>query len=322
MSPDTEAARTFFRQKKRALTNKLMSVKEAVERFVKDGDYIASGGFGTNRIATAILHEILRQRKRNLGFAGHTSTHDFQIIAAGNLNGEKLLARLDLAYVIGLEVRGLSPHGRRVVESGAVELCEWTNYALACRLRAAAAGIPFLPSYTMLGTDTFRFSAAKVIDCPFTHRKVVALPALYPDVGIIHVHAADCYGNCRIRGISVADFDLARASKRVIVSVEHLVSNDDIRSAPDSTMIPAFCVDAVCEVPFGSYPGNMPGEYFSDEEHLRLWLQAEKNEAEFSNFVKKYILDVPDFESYLQLCGGMNRIRELRALELLVPMEE
>jgi len=117
MNPDSEAARAFFRQKKRALTNKLLSVREAVTRFVKDGDYIASGGFGSNRIATAILHEILRQKKRNLGFAGHTTTHDFQIVAAGNMHGERLIARLDLAYVLGLEARGLSPHSRRVVEA-------------------------------------------------------------------------------------------------------------------------------------------------------------------------------------------------------------
>ncbi len=298
-----------------------MSVKEAVACFVKDGDYIASVGFGTNRIATAVLHEILRQRKRQLGFAGLTATHDFQILAAGNMNGERLIARLDLAYVIGLEIRGLSPHGRRVIENGGVEVCEWTNYALACRLRAAAAGIPFIPSYTMLGTDTFRFSAAREIRCPFSGRKLVALPALYPDVGIIHVHEADCYGNSRIRGITVADFDLARASKRVIISAEHLVSTDEIRNHPDMTTIPAFCVDAVCEVPFGSYPGNMPGEYYSDEEHLRQWLKIEEDEAEFSKFLETYIYDVPYFEDYLQLCGGMNRIRELRAMELRVPRE-
>lgn len=322
MSPDTEATRELFRKKNKALTNKLMSVKEAVERFVKDGDYLGSGGFGTNRIATAALHEILRQRKRNLGFAGHTATHDFQILAAGNMNGAKLLSRVDLAYIIGLEARGLSPHSRRVVESGELEVCEWTNYALACRLRAAAAGIPFLPSYTMLGTDTFRFSAAKEIECPFTRRKLVALPALNPDVSVIHVHEADSYGNCRIGGITVADPDLARASKRVIITTERIVSTDEIRSAPQATVIPALCVDAVCEVPFGCYPGNMPGEYFSDEEHLRMWLEVEKDVAAFSAFLKKYIYDVPDFESYLQLCGGMNRIAKLRALELLVPGSE
>ena len=94
-----------------------MSVPEAVLEFVHDGDYLASGGFGADRIATALLHEIVRQQKQNLGFAGHTATHDFQILAAGNLTGRgHLLKRVDAAYIIGLEARGLSPHARRVVE--------------------------------------------------------------------------------------------------------------------------------------------------------------------------------------------------------------
>jgi len=319
MQPDTEAAREFFRSKNKALTSKLMSVREAVERFVYDGDYLGSGGFGTNRIATAALHEILRQRKRHLRFAGHTATHDFQILAAGNLDGGKLLRQVDIAYVVGLEARGLSPHSRRVLESGEVEVCEWTNYALAVRLRAAAMGVPFLPSHTMLGTDTFRMSAAKEMVCPFTGRKLVALPALYPDVSVIHVHEADRFGNCRINGITVADLELARASKRVIITAERLITTDEIRSAPHATAIPAICVDAVCEVPCGSYPGNMPGEYYSDEEHLRHWLEVEKEEAAFRAFLKRYIYDVPDFNGYLELCGGMKRVAELRALELLAP---
>ncbi len=322
MDPDPDAARAFFRKKSRALTNKVMSVKEAVSRFVHDGDYLASGGFGANRIATAALHEILRQKRRNLGFAGHTTTHDFEIITAGNMDGEKLLARLDIAYIIGLEARGLSPHARRVMESGEVQVCEWTNYALAVRLRAAAAGVPFMPVRNMLGTDTFRFSAGKEITCPFTGRKLLALPALYPDVSLIHVHESDCYGNCRIKGITIADLDLARASKRLIITTERIVSNDEIRMTPEATVIPSFCVDAVCEVPYGSYPGNMPGEYFSDEEHLRAWLQVEKDEEAFRAFLKKFIYDVPDFESYLRLCGGMERMKELRAQELFLPRKE
>ena len=319
MQPDTEAARHFFRGKNKALTSKLMPVREAVERFVHDGDYLGSGGFGTNRIATAALHEILRQRKRHLRFAGHTATHDFQILAAGNLDGGKLLAQVDIAYVVGLEARGLSPHSRRVLESGEVEVCEWTNYALAVRLRAAAMGVPFLPTHTMLGTDTFRESAAKEIECPFTGRKLVALPALYPDVSVIHVHEADCFGNCRINGITIADMELARASKRVIITTERLIATDEIRRAPHATAIPALCVDAVCEVPCGSYPGNMPGEYFSDEDHLRQWLEVEKDESTFRAFLKKHIYDVPDFANYLELCGGAKRIAELRDLELLTP---
>ena len=322
MDPSADAARACFREKSRALTNKVMSVKEAVSRFVHDGDYLGSGGFGANRIATAVLHEILRQKKRNLGLAGHTTTHDFQILAAGNRNGEKLLARVDVAYIVGLEARGLSPQARRVMESGEVEVCEWTNFALACRFRAAAAGVPFFPARNMLGTDTFTRSATKEIVCPFTGIKLVALPALYPDVSVIHVHESDAYGNCRIRGITIADLDLARASKRLIVTTERLITNDEIRNSPHATAIPSFCVDAVCEVPYGSYPGNMPGEYFSDEEHLREWLRVEKDEAELDAFLNKYIYGVEDFEGYLALCGGLARMKELRAQELLLPKED
>src|SRR3954454_2802244 len=167
--PSAEHARQFFATKPRALTDKLTTVADAVRRLVVDGDYLAIGGFGADRIPTAVLHEIVRKRKQNLGFAGHTATHDFQILAAGNLTDRgRLLARVDIAYVVGLEARGLSPHARRVMESGGVEVCEWTNYMLALRLRAAASGVPFLPARTMLGTDTLRRSAAKVIRCPFT----------------------------------------------------------------------------------------------------------------------------------------------------------
>jgi glutaconate CoA-transferase, subunit A len=314
--PDPEEARKFFRRKRTGFRDKVMTVKEAVTQLVHDGDYLASGGFGTNRIATAALHEIVRQKKRNLAFAGHTATHDFQILAAGNRRGEKLLARVDAAYIVGLEARGLSPHSRRVMESGEIEVCEWTNYALACRLRAAACGVPFIPARVMLGTDTFARSAAKEVSCPFTGRNLAALPALYPDVSVIHVHESDCCGNSRIRGITVADLDLARASKRLIVTAERLVSNREIRSSPHETVIPSFCVDAVCEVPYGSYPGNMPGQYFSDEEHLRLWLEAEKDEEEFERFLDRYLYGVEDFESYLGRCGGAARMRELRVLEL------
>ena len=104
-----------------------------------------------------------------------------------------------------------------------------------------------------------------------------------------------------------------------IISAERIISNDEIRSAPHLTVIPSLCVDAVCEVPCGSYPGNMPGEYFSDEEHLREWMRAEKDETTFKAFLQKYIYGVPDFENYLRLCGGMEKIRALHDLELMLP---
>ena len=316
-SPDCEAAREAFRQKPRAMTDKVMPVAEAVARFVRDGDYLGSGGFGGDRIATAALHEIVRQNKQDLSFAGHTATHDFQILCAGNQTGRgQTLARVDIAYVVGLEARGLSPHARRVMESGDVQCCEWTNYTLALRLHAAAMGVPFLPGRTMLGTDTFARSAAETIRCPFTGQMLAAIPALWPDVAVIHVHEADCYGNCRLRGTTVADLDLARAANRVIITCERLLPESETRRDPSLTVIPFLCVDAVCEVPYGSYPGNMPQEYFSDEAHLRQWLTEERDPQGHLAFIEKYLFNVADFDEYLALCGGPARLRELRREEL------
>ncbi|MCX7838127.1 MAG: CoA transferase subunit A [Anaerolineae bacterium] len=311
-SPDVTDAREFFRTKPRAMTNKLMSVAEAVSRFIHDGDYFASGGFGGVRISTAVLHEIVRQRKKNLGFSGHTSTHDFQILAAG-----KCFDRCDIAYIVGLEMRGLSPNARRVMESGAVKVTEWTNAMLAWRYKAAAMGVPFLPVRSSLGTDVFRYSAAKEITCPFTGQKLAAVPALFPDVSVIHVHRADVYGNAQVDGIAIADFDLARASKRLIITTERIVSTDEIRQDPSKTLVPYFMVDAVCLVRYGSYPGNMPYEYYSDEEHLAEWMEAEKDEATLAAFVDKYIYGTKNFEEYLALKGGEKRMAELIALEPL-----
>jgi glutaconate CoA-transferase subunit A len=317
--PSANQARAFFAGKPRSLIDKVTTVADAVARLIADGDYLAIGGFGSDRLPTAVLHEILRQGKRDLSLAGHTATHDFQILCAGSLTGRgKTLAKVEIAYVVGLEARGLSPHARRVLESGDVQCTEWTNYALAVRFKAAAMGLPFLPSRTMLGTDTFRKSGARAIACPFTGETLVALPALYPDVAVIHVHEADRYGNCRIHGITVADIDLARAAKKLIITCERLIPNDDIRGDPSRTVIPFYCVDAVCEVPYGSYPGNMAYEYFSDEKHLCQWLEAEKDLAGFRKFLDEYIYGVKSFGEYLQRCGGLERLQELRRQEFLL----
>jgi glutaconate CoA-transferase subunit A len=311
-SPDVDAARAFFAQKSRAMTDKFMSVTEAVRQFVHDGDYLASGGFGGVRIATAALHEIVRQHKTGLGLSGHTATHDFQILAAG-----KSFDRCDIAYVVGLERRGLSPNARRYLESGAVRMTEWSNATLGWRYKAAAMGIPFLPARSVLGTDTFRYSAAKEIQCPFTGLTLLAIPALFPDVGLVHVHRADRFGNAQVDGISIADYDMARACKRLIVTTERIVSTDEIRKNPCQTFIPYWLVDAVCEVRYGSYPGNMPYEYYSDEEHLAEWLEAEKEESTLQAFIDKYIYGTANFEEYLALKGGETRMRELYELEPL-----
>ncbi len=316
--PSANAQRRAFRDKPRPLTAKLMSVKDAVAKFVHDGDYLAIGGFGTNRIPAAVCHEILRQEKKNLRFAGHTATFDFQLLCAGNMLGRgPTLAAVDSAYIVGIEARGLSPHARRVMESGTVTSVEWSNYALAVRLQAGAMGVPFLPMRSMLGTDTFNYSAAKVIECPFTGEKLCAVPSLVPDVAAIHVHEADEFGNCRLRGTSVADIELSRAAKHLIITCERIIPNDEIRKEPWLTAIPFLCVDAVCEVPGGSYPGNMPGEYFSDEEYLRQWMATEKDTEKYKAFLHEYVYGVADFAEYLLKSGGADGMSELRRQELL-----
>jgi glutaconate CoA-transferase, subunit A len=311
--PDPDKARDFFRTKPRTMTDKRMSVKEAVARFIPDGCYFATGGFGANRIPNAVCHEVVRQGRKGLGFSGHTTTHDFQVLCAG-----KCFDRLDAAYIVGLEARGLSPNARRYMQSGEVRVADWSNYALAARLRAAAEGVSFGLTRSMLGTDTFKRSAAKVIECPFTGKKLAAVPALWPDVAAIHVHAADMYGNSVIRGISIADLELSRAAKHLIITTERVVDTSTIRDDPTATSIPFYLVDAVCEVPNGSYPGNMPYLYFSDEEHLAEWMRVEKDPEEFEKFLDRYIYGVASFEEYVELCGGRERIEQLYKIENLV----
>ncbi|CCK79917.1 CoA transferase subunit A [Desulfobacula toluolica] len=311
--PDPDNARAFFRTKSRKMTNKLMTVKDAVEKFTHDEDYLAIGGFGANRIPTAICHELLRQGRKKMGFAGHTATHDFQILSAG-----KVFNRLDASYVVGLEARGLSPNARKYLQSGEVEVTDWSNYGLAARFKAAAMGVPFLPIRTSLGTETYKYSAAKTIECPFTEVPYMAVPALYPDVAAIHVHAADVYGNCQLKGITISDLDVARAAKRLIITTEKIISNDDIRREPIRTIIPYYLVDAVCEVPYGSYPGNMAYEYFSDEEHIQEWMRLEKDPEAFKEFLDKNIYQCETHFDYLQKNGGMEKMRKLRQKELLV----
>lgn len=313
--PDPDKARAFFRTKPRKSVTKMMTLKDAVAEYVHDGDYLAIGGFGANRTPIAACHEILRQGRKHMGFAGHTATHDMQILSAG-----QVFDRLDVAYVVGLEARGLSACSRAYIESGNVTVTEWTNYALAARLQAAAQNVPFAVIRNMMGTDTFTHSAGKMVNCPFTGKKVLLVPALYPDVAVIHVHEADVYGNARFTGISVADLELANAARRVIITTEKIVG-EDIRRNPHQTRIPFHVVDAVCHVPHGGYPGNMPGEYFSDEEHLKEWLTVEKDPDTFKAFLDKHIYGCADHADYVNLNGGLEKIRALKEKELLLHRE-
>ncbi len=310
VNPDADAARKVFRRKSRRMVDKTTTVKEAVSRLIHDGDYVASGGFGSNRVPVAVMHEIVRQQKRNLCFSGQTSTHILQILVAG-----KCIRAFDAAYVVGQEARGVSQICRRAFESGEIETTEWTSAALAWRYKAAAMGLSFLPIRSMLGTDTLKQSAAMELDCPFTGKKYAVVPALYPDVALIHVHRSDIYGNCQIEGVGFSDYDLARAAKKLIITSETLIGNEEIRLRPEHTAIPYYLVDAVIEVPFGAYPSNMAYAYFADEEHLQEWLAAEKGEETLLKFLDKNIYRCKNHWDYLLVNGGLERLNQLRQKE-------
>ena len=144
--------------KTRALVDKRMDLKDAVKRFVKNGDYLAIGGFGHIRIPMATIYEIVRQRIKNLSVAGHTAVQDIDMLMAGGC-----VKNVDIAYVVGFELRGLSGVQRRLFESGEVKKTDYTNGVMSYRVRAGAQGIPFIPVKSMLGTDTMRNSPGKVV---------------------------------------------------------------------------------------------------------------------------------------------------------------
>jgi acyl CoA:acetate/3-ketoacid CoA transferase alpha subunit len=196
-SPDMDAFREWNHTKKsRKLEDKVMTEQEAIQRFVTDGCYIGTELYGSVRGPMSLAREVVRQKPKNLRVAGQGVLELDLWLAAG------LVEALDICY-IGLEVYGVSNALRREVEGGRVRrVVEWSNAAITMRFKAAAMGVPFLLIRSMLGTDTLKYSAAKVVEDPFTGKPICLLPALILDVGLIHVHRADRYGNAQVDGIS------------------------------------------------------------------------------------------------------------------------
>ncbi len=317
MDPD-EARSWMTENKSRGLEDKRMSMVEAVSRFTRDGDYFALGGFGHIRVSMAAIYEMIRQGRKGMTMAAKTAVHDIDILIGGGV-----VSRVDCAYAFGHELRGLSPTGRRAVEGGKVKVVgEISNAGFQWRFKAAAMGLPFMPTRSMLGSDTLRMSSSKVVEDPFTGKPICLLPACYPDFVFMHVHRCDIYGNAQIDGIIIEDGELARAAKRLILTTEEIVDTEEIRDHPDRTAVPFYLVDAVVEVPYGSHPGNMPGLYYSDEEHMAEWLRLSRTDEGVEEYMDKYVRSVGDFPEYIELVGGAEKMEYLRKLEKLeVPLE-
>ncbi len=302
---DMEAFREWNRQKSKSLVDKRMTEAEAVNRFIRPGMYIGTELYGTVRCPMSLVNEIIRQGIGDLRVAGQGVMELDMLLGAG------LIRAVDITY-IGLEVYGVSNCLRREIDNGHVETCvDWSNASIAWRFKAAAMGVPFLPVRSMLGSDTLKHSAAVVVECPFTGAPICLLPALILDVGLIHVHRADRYGNAQIDGISGFAFEMARASKTLIISTEEVIDTDEIRQQPDRTIIPYYLVDAVVEAPFGSHPGEMCYRYRRDEEQIREWVAAAKKAETTQAYLDKYIFSVNNHQDYLELIGK-TRLDEIR----------
>ncbi len=301
---DLEGFREHNRKKSKALIDKTMSEKEAIDKYLNDGDYIGFELYGTVRCPMTLTREIVRSGKKDFRIVGQ-GVHELDLLFAADLVRE-----IDFTY-IGLEVYGISANMRRSVESGAVtKIVEWSNAALTWRFKAASMGIPFIPTRSMLGTDTIRKSSAKVVECPFTGINVALLPALIVDVAFIHVHRADKHGNCQIDGVSGFAFEMARACKTLIISAEEIVDAEEIREHPDRTIIPYYLVDAVVHAPYGSWPGEMSGMYERDEPHYKDFVVKQKTKENMDLYMNEWIYDLPDHSALIEKIGK-NRLQEL-----------
>jgi acyl CoA:acetate/3-ketoacid CoA transferase alpha subunit len=286
-------------RKQREPEPKLMTEREAIARLVADGDYMAYDFSSLTRGPQALVREIIRQRRRNLWICAEFTLHDSSLLV-----GSGCASRIDVGFL------GYGDYIGRAVVAGKVKVFEWTNGALAFRMLAGARGIPFMPMRNLLATDTFERSGAKVVKDPFTGDPICLVPALHPDVFLVHVHQADVYGNARIFGTNLFALEGAMASKKVIVSAEEIIDPLEFRKEPAKTTIPYFLVSAVVHLPFGAYPGGVPGRYELDLEHIDR-LNALQTDEEMRTYLEKFIYSVADHQEFLERRVGWARLGDL-----------
>jgi acyl CoA:acetate/3-ketoacid CoA transferase alpha subunit len=298
---DPDDMRAWMREhKRRDLVDKVTDAGEAVSRLVADGDYVSFDFSSYTRGPLALIREIIRQRRRDLWYCAKFTLMESTLLAAAGA-----LSRIDVGFM------GLGDTLNKAVERGDIAVSEWTNGTLTLRQAAGAMGVPFLPTRALLGTDTLRYSGARVIDDPFTGKPIALVPALNPDVGLIHVHQADVYGNARCFGPGVQPLETAMASRKVIVSTDEIIAHDDIRRDPGRTTIPYYLVDAVVYAPFGAYPGGLPGVYEMDVEHFGEYFGLER-QGRLLEYLERYVYSVSSHEAMLEERVGLRRLAELR----------
>jgi glutaconate CoA-transferase subunit A len=280
-------------------------MRDAVAALVHNGDTVVIEGF-THLICFAAGHEIIRQRRRDLTLCRLTPDLVYdQMIAAG-------CARKLVFSWAGNPGAGSLHAFRRAVEGKgeALELEEYSHFGMVARLSAGAARLPFWPLRNYMGTDLPAANPAiRSVTCPYTGALLATVPALNPDVTIVHAQRADAHGNTQIWGLLGVQKEAAFASSRVIVVVEELVDESVIRADPNRTLIPGFIVDAVVVEPWGAHPSYAQGYYDRDNDFYVAWEPISRDPDALGRYLDAFVYGVQDRSEYVARCGGFDQLR-------------
>jgi len=288
--------------------SKLISVKEAA-KLVPNGATIGLGGFAITRCTMAFGHELIRQGKTELRGAVGIATMDLDMMVGmgvvdrivyggGSLDAFGPVSQLNMAFC-----------------KGKVKAEEYSSLGMTFKFLAGSLGIPYIPIQSMLGSDLLRYlpdDAYRIQECPFTGEKLVQLRALVPDFGVVHVQKADEMGNTIIKGPMWENVEMARASKKLIVIAEDIVSEEYMQLDPNQVTIPAPFVDYVVHQPYGSYPCSVYECYDHDFEHLMHYCKVNRDDDAFRKYVEENVLGVDSFDEYLQRHLTVEKLMKLR----------
>ena len=297
--------------------NKVTTLTLAIDSLVKENCHLSIGGFTINRNPMAAVYEIIRQRKRELHLYAHSNGQ-----GVDELVGAGCVSRLEIAYAGNGRFAPTCICFRRAVEKGELLVEDYSNYQMTLRFMAGAMGLPFLPTRSGLGTDIIKhwgftqelrnrdktLPRQKIItiDNPFgdwcDSPKLVLVPAINPDITIIHVQQADCRGNARIQGLTFADVEQAKAARHLIITCEKLVEEDFLKRDPDRNQIPFIHVDAVIPIAWGAYPTACYQHYDYDPKYLNNYRRAAEDEKSYQTYLTEKIMKPGDHQEFLALC--------------------
>jgi glutaconate CoA-transferase, subunit A len=297
-----------------AAANKRISLAEAAA-LVSDGDTVVAGGCCYSRTPWAMLLELLRAERRDLTLARNLMCYESELFLASGA-ASKLISSW-----VGIGLRwGIPKVFREYVERDPSIYEEWSHLSFGLRFLAASMGMPFLPTASLLGSDLLGRTPAQEMRCPFTDQLLVAVPALVPDVALIHVHTSDAEGNAQVEGPAYMDVEFARAAHTVIVTAEEVVPSEAIVRRADRTLIPGFVVDAVVEVPFGAYPHECHGRYEADFDHFDAYTQIvnEGGVDGVHQYLREYVEQPGSFAGLLDQVGASRLLEQRRRARELV----